>query len=221
MTIKKSRHTPCTRLVLQFLEHAKHPQTYFDVVEETGVSYWTARLILKSLVTQGLLKEEKQGPSPVFSLVSKNPPEALYRRLDGLVEVPSLSDDCAALHRFTKVFSVFPLLAFAVKVLPKEYMNDAARERVATASVGNDISHPNFLLEDDMRGLWCCTEKFPPESFLAFVVAKLPEYMTGKAFEHVAQARADEAVKKGEPAPELPSLSSFSAMEEMEEGEGV
>ncbi len=63
--------------------------------------------------------------------------------------------------------------------------------------------------------------RLSPESVLAFVVAKLPEYMTGKAFEHVAQARADEAVKKGEPAPELPSLSSLSAMEEMEEGEGV
>jgi DNA-binding Lrp family transcriptional regulator len=65
---RKSLHSPSGRLILNRLEITTTPQSYLDVAEATGVSYWTVREILKDLAKQGLVHETKLGSSPYFSL---------------------------------------------------------------------------------------------------------------------------------------------------------
>ena len=68
MPIRRSAFSASTRLILNHLETVTTPQSYFDIADTTGVSYWASRLILKDLVKQGLLQEMRRGSSPHFML---------------------------------------------------------------------------------------------------------------------------------------------------------
>jgi predicted ArsR family transcriptional regulator len=67
MPTRKATHSASTRLIIQHLETTTAPQSYDDVAKATKVSYWTSRLLLKHLASQGLIQETKEGSSPLFS----------------------------------------------------------------------------------------------------------------------------------------------------------
>ena len=68
MAVRRSPLSPSARLILIHLATINQPQSYFDISDGSGVSYWVTRTICRKLVKLGHLIETKQGQSPHFAL---------------------------------------------------------------------------------------------------------------------------------------------------------
>jgi len=60
--------SPTSKLVINQLAGTKTPQSVMDISNAVGASYWTIRILCKSLAAMGLLTLTLIGKSPHYSV---------------------------------------------------------------------------------------------------------------------------------------------------------